>query len=67
MECNKLIKTILTSNIRCTENVFGKFCLFANGIIPLDDVLRAAEKDNINFVELCDECNVDVNLIFQRK
>lgn len=67
MECNKLIKTILTTNVTCTEEVFGKFCLFANGILPFDEVLRTAEKDNINFIELCNKCDVDFSLICQRK
>lgn len=67
MECNKLIKTILKTNVRCTENVFGVFCLFANGIMDFNDVLRTAEQDGINFVELCNECNVDFNLICQRR
>lgn len=67
MECNKLIKQILTTNVKCTENVFGVFSLYANGIMTFDDVLRASKEDNINFKELCDNCGVDYNLIANRQ
>ena len=67
MECNKLIKTILKTNVNCTENVFGVFCLFANGIMNFEDVIKVAKQDNIDFKELCKECNVDYNLIINRQ
>lgn len=67
MECNKLIKAILKTNVNCTENVFGVFCLFANGIMNFEDVLKAAKQNNIDFVALCENCNVDYELIANRK
>lgn len=67
MECNKLIKKILTdNNIQCTENVFGIFCLFANGVMSFDDVLQASKEDNINFKAMCEENGFDFNMIANR-
>lgn len=66
MECNKLIKKILTTNVNCTENLFGVFSLFANGIMTFDDVLNTAKQDNIDFKALCENCDVDFNKIANR-
>lgn len=68
MECNKLIKKILTDNsIQCTENVFGIFCLFANGIMSFDDVLDASEKDNIDFKAMCEDNGLSFEMIANRQ
>ena len=67
MECNKLIKRILSTDVNCTENVFGVFALFANGIMSFEDVLDAAKQDNIDFKALCENCNVDFNKIANRE
>lgn len=67
MECNKLIKKILSTNVNCTENLFGVFSLFANGIMTFDDVLDAAKQDRIDFKELCQNCDVDFNKIANRE
>lgn len=67
MECNKLIKSVLSTNVNCTQNVFEIFCLFANGIMSFEDVLDAAKRDNIDFRALCENCNVNYELISNRE
>lgn len=67
MECNRLIKKILSTNVNCTENLFGVFSLFANGIMTFEDVLEAAKQDNIDFKALCENCNVNFQKIANRE
>ena len=67
MECNKLIKSILTTDVNCTKELFEMFALFANGFVAFQDVLNAAKQDNIDFMALCENCNVDYELIANRK
>lgn len=67
MECNRLIKAFLKAEVDCNEDLFGVFCLFANGILDFNQVLRTAESYNINFVDLCNKNNFDLEKIIKRE
>lgn len=62
-ECNKMIKLMLDGKIEVSSNLFGIFCLFANRIVDLNQVLRIAEAENINLVEVCRKNNLDFKKI----
>lgn len=67
MECNKVIKKMLSGEIRVTENLFGEFCLFANGLSDMDSVMRIAFEEKINFAEELSRNNIDFKLVVSRK
>lgn len=67
MECNKVIKKMLSGEIRVTENVFGAFCLFANGLSDIDTVMKIAFEENVNLAEECSKNNIDFNSVILRK
>lgn len=47
----------------CTENTFGAFALFANGICGFEVVEEALAEEGITFDELCEKAGVDVSAI----
>ena len=61
-EENKLIKFIGETRI-CTENTFGAFVLFANGICGFEVVEEALHEEGITFDELCKKAGVDASAI----
>ena len=65
MECNKMISIMLSGKTGCSENLFGIFCLFANRLAKFDDVLRVAEKENINFIQMIEDNGLNVELIIK--
>ena len=67
MECNKVIKKMLSGDIRTTENLFGAFCLFANGLSDIDTVMRIAFEEKVNFAEELSRNNIDFKLVVSRK
>ena len=67
MECNKVIKKMLSGEIRVTENLFGEFCLFANGLSDMDSVMKIAFEEKINFAEELSKNNIDFKLVVSRK
>lgn len=61
-EKNKLIKFMLKRPV-CTENTFGAFVLFANGICGFEVVEEALHEEGITFDELCEKAEVDASAI----
>lgn len=67
MESNKLIKLMLNGTVKTNEDFFGVFCLFANGLTSFEDVLKTAEKNNMNIVDICNKNNLSFEKIVARQ
>lgn len=61
-ERNKLIKAMLSKPI-CSEDLFGVFALFANGISSFDDVEKICKFEGVDFDRLCRSQGLSPDLI----
>ena len=59
---NKMIRAMLSKPI-CSEDLFGTFALFANGVLSFDDVLNQAHKECVDFKALVERENLDYEAI----
>ena len=49
---NQLIRAMLKKEI-CSRNLFEIFCLYANGILPFEEVERVCKDEAVDFNQLC--------------
>lgn len=61
-EKNKMIKAMLSKEI-CSEDLFGVFALFANGVFGFDEVLEQARREAVDFQALVENEGLDYEAI----